>query len=123
MKLVKRADIDAPLRQPSGEIVYEMIGARPELGGAARHSVAEIVIPPGKSSLRHYHKVAEETFYILRGRARLRVDDTEFDLSPGNACLIEPSEMHQIFSVGDDDLAFLAVSSPPWVPDDSVYVT
>ena len=122
MRLVKREDIDEPLRRSSGEIVYEMIGAPADLGGTARHSVAEIVIPPGKSSPRHYHKVAEETFYILRGNARLRVDEEEFDLSPGQACLIEPFEIHQVLSVGSEELVFLAVSSPPWVPEDSVYV-
>ena len=121
MRLVKRADIEEPLQQPSGEIVYELIGAPPHLGGTASHSVAEIVIPPGKSSLCHHHNTAEETFYVLRGRARLRVDDEELELSPGQACLIEPSEVHQIFNAGTDDLVFLAVSAPPWVPEDSVY--
>jgi len=122
LKLVKRADIEEPLRQPSGEIVYELIGAPAGLGETTKHSVAEIVIPPGKSSLCHYHNVAEETFYVLRGEGRLRVDDEELDLSPGQACLIEPSEIHQVFNVGDDELVFLAVSSPPWSPEDSVYV-
>jgi mannose-6-phosphate isomerase-like protein (cupin superfamily) len=121
MRLVKRSDIEEPLRQPSGEIVYELIGASPGLGGTASHSVAEIVIPPGKSSLCHHHNVAEETFYMLRGKASLRIDDKELDLSPGQACLIEPTEVHQILNTGTDDLVFLAVSAPPWVSEDSVY--
>lgn len=122
MRLIKRADVETPIRNPLGEIIFEMIGAPAHLGGTTKHSFVEVVLPSGKSSARHYHNVSEETYYVLRGKARMVIDDREMMLEPGHACLIEPGEEHQIFAIGDEDLEFITVSAPPWIPDDSVSV-
>jgi mannose-6-phosphate isomerase-like protein (cupin superfamily) len=50
------------------------------------------------------------------------VDGQSFQLSPGQACFIQPPERHQIFNVGDGNLEFIAVCAPTWTPDDSVFV-
>jgi mannose-6-phosphate isomerase-like protein (cupin superfamily) len=66
--------------------------------------------------------LSEETFYVLKGIARMVIDGTAFQLTAGHACLIEPTEEHQIFNIGEGDLAFIAVCVPAWVLDDSVFV-
>ena len=114
--------VSQPLLSPLGERLYELVGASPASGGATRHSLAHIIVPPGKSSVAHHHLVAEETYFILKGRARMVVDDREFFLEPGQSCLIQPGEVHQIFNPGEADVEFLAVCAPAWVPGDSVYV-
>lgn len=121
MRVASKADIQDPLRSPTGEIVYELIGASGATGRAEKHSVAHIIIPPAQSSARHHHLVSEETYYILRGTARMVIDDRTFRLLPGQACFIVPGEHHQIFNDGDEDLEFIAVCAPPWMPDDSVF--
>ncbi len=111
-----------PLTSPGGEIVFELIGRAAEHGGA-RHSLAHIAIASGGASTRHYHKVTEETYYILCGVATMAIDDQIFALGPGDTCLIQPGEVHQISNPGGDDVEFLAVCAPAWAPGDSFEVS
>ena len=111
--------VTSPLTQPLGESVYELIGSSPKSGNAHLHSLAHILIPPGKSSSKHYHKISEETYYILSGQGQMIVNGKEYKLSSGQACLIHATEVHQIFNNGTVDLEFLAVCVPAWTPDDS----
>jgi mannose-6-phosphate isomerase-like protein (cupin superfamily) len=119
MHITSKNEIHDPLNTPTGEVVYEIIGTTDAKGGAVQHSVAHIVIPPGRSSLAHFHKIAEETYYILRGSALMVVEEKQFPVSPGQVVLIMPGELHRIFNTGDQDLEFLAVCAPPWSPTDS----
>lgn len=122
MRLIRKDDVKEPIENPTGERIYSMIGAPEDQGASKGHSLAYVVIPPGKSSLHHYHPVAEETYYILAGKAKMIVDGEEFPLKPGDALLIHPPEKHQIFSVGEDDLEFVVVCAPPWEPTNTVYL-
>ncbi|WP_346898985.1 cupin domain-containing protein [uncultured Roseibium sp.] len=119
MRIVKKDDITEPFVAPLGEKIYEMIGRPTEIGGTTNHSFVHVVIPPGKSSPKHYHKVSEETYYVLAGRGRIIIDGKEKIISPGDACLIMPGEIHQIFVESDENLEFLTVSAPAWVPTDT----
>jgi mannose-6-phosphate isomerase-like protein (cupin superfamily) len=121
MHLRRRSDIEEPLRKSSGETVYELIGSPAALGGTVGHSLAEIVIAPGGSSVRHHHLISEETYYILSGGGRLVIDDRTVFVRPGDAGLILPGEAHQIFNENDEELVLLAVSAPPWRSEDSVF--
>jgi mannose-6-phosphate isomerase-like protein (cupin superfamily) len=122
MRIVSKGDVKESLRSPLGEVIYELIGASEETGGTEKHSLTIVIIPPGKSSAEHYHVVSEESYYILRGTARMVIDERVFQLTPGQACLIQPQEHHQIFNSGDEDLEFIAVCAPAWTPDDSIFV-
>ena len=117
MRVVQSNEISEPLVTPSGEIISELIGVGS--GGQPNHSLARIVIPPGKSSEPHYHKVSQETYFILEGEGRMSVGGKEFNIKPGQACHIEPEEIHQIKNQREENLVFLAVCVPPWVPEDS----
>ncbi|WP_119072456.1 cupin domain-containing protein [Aggregatilinea lenta] len=103
-----------------GEIVHEMLG---KAGGETEaYSLAQIVLPPGKASLKHFHPVAEESYYILSGTGQITVDGQTATLRPGDAIAILPQQVHQIFSADDENLVFLAVCVPAWEPNNSVYV-
>ena len=119
MRIIRKDQIKEPFRSPLGELVYEMIGAPKELGGTEKHSFVHVVIPYGKSSMKHYHKISEETYYILKDRGRLVVNGKEYILKPKDSCLIDIEEVHQIFNDGEEDLEFLTVSAPAWTQDDS----
>ena len=110
-----------PIITPHGEIIYEIIGRVQGRGETEQHSLAHVVIPPGKSSKAHFHKTCEESYYILKGTASMIINAQEFGLTPGLACVIHPGEKHQIFNVGAEDLEFLAVCAPAWYPEDSFY--
>ena len=103
-----------------GEIVFELFGSA--AGHSAEHSLAQIVIPPGKGSLKHYHPEAEESYYILSGSAEMLLDGETATLRPGDNVVIRPPQVHQITNAGPDDLVLLAVCVPPWTPDNSVFL-
>ena len=119
MRVVSKDDIKNPIKAPLGELIYEMIGSSEDTGDTSKHSLAYVVIPPNFSSPAHYHKVSEETYYVLKGAGRMIIGGNEFTLSPGQACLIMPGEIHQIFNDMEGDLEFLAICAPAWTPDDS----
>jgi ethanolamine utilization protein EutQ len=108
-----------PFASDHGEIVYELMGNA--AGGSTKHSLAHIELPPGKSSLKHHHPEAEESYYILGGTGRLIIDGTTYRLTTGQAVAIKPGMVHQIFNDGPETLRFLAVCAPAWTPDNSIY--
>jgi mannose-6-phosphate isomerase-like protein (cupin superfamily) len=108
-----------PIKTETGEIIYELIGKTVRSTSGASHSLARIIIPPGKSSALHYHKVSQESYFILQGEGQMQVEGKEYTLTPGQACLIEPEEIHLITNQGEVDLVFLAICVPAWVPGDS----
>lgn len=105
---------------PHGEVVYELIGQA--AGGSQRHSLAQIVLPPGKASRKHYHPVAEESYYILSGSAEIELDGQRAALGPGDSIILPAPQVHQIRNTGESDLVLLAVCIPAWTPDNSVYL-
>ena len=118
MRVIRKENIKKSIKNPRGEEIYEMIGHSPETGETIHHSLVHVVIPPGKSSEAHYHKVSEETYYILKGVGLMILNGKPLSLQPGEACLIQPPEKHQIFNEGDGDLEFLTISAPAWTRDD-----
>jgi mannose-6-phosphate isomerase-like protein (cupin superfamily) len=122
MKLTSIDQIKSPLVTPAGEVIFELVGQGESAGEISSHSLAQIQIPPGKSSSFHYHKVSEETYFILEGQGWMSLDGREFTLNPGQAILIQPGEIHQICNQGEKELKFLAICVPAWVPEDSFEV-
>lgn len=119
MHITSREQIKNALHTPQGEIIFELVGRGENAGAVKQHSLAHIVIPPGKSSPKHYHRRSEETYYILKGIASMRVNGKAFSLSPGQTCLIEVGEVHQVKNNSEEELEFLAVCAPAWHPEDS----
>ncbi len=103
-----------------GEVVFELIGRA--AGGSHQHSLAQIVLPPGKASRRHFHPVAEESYYILSGTAEIELNGERATLAAGDSVMLPPTQVHQITNTGDTDLVLLAVCVPAWTPDNSVYL-
>jgi quercetin dioxygenase-like cupin family protein len=65
------------------------------------------VQPGGHTSLdQHAH---EHGVYILHGRARLRLENNEYELNPGDVVYIPGNEIHQFFASGQEPFGFLCV--------------
>jgi mannose-6-phosphate isomerase-like protein (cupin superfamily) len=108
-----------PVVSRHGEIVYELVGSdTPD----ARHSVAYVVIPPGKASLLHYHPEAEESYYVLKGRARIILGEEQETIIEGESVLIPSRKPHKIINAGAENLEFIAVCVPAWEPANSVFL-
>jgi len=119
MHIYSKAHVSSPMVTQHGEIIYELLG-RGFSESTERHSVAYVVLPPGKSSLLHVHPEAEESYYILKGKARIRVGEEESTITPEQIVLIPSGKPHKISNFGDDDLEFLATCVPAWESKNTV---
>lgn len=115
------ADVLVPIVTPSGESIAELVGNASPVK-SARHSIAIVTIPPGKSSVLHLHPEAEESYFVTAGRAEIRVGEETFALREGSAALIPPKAPHKITNSGNNDLVFVAVCVPAWEPTNSVWL-
>jgi mannose-6-phosphate isomerase-like protein (cupin superfamily) len=85
-------------------------------------SLAEVVIPPGSSTLEHYHKESEEIFYILEGNGNISVVGESCQINAGDTIVILPGEKHRVVNDGNKDFIFLAICSPGYRDDDQIIV-
>lgn len=82
-------------------------------------SLAEARLPAGASTDRHYHKAAEEIYYICSGSGEIEVDGERRSVGPGDAILIPPGAWHEI--IATDEIAFLCCCAPPYSHDDTYF--
>ncbi len=61
----------------------------------------------------HSHEVAENLYYILRGRGIVELDGVQHLVEPHMVIHIPPGVRHGIFNTGIEDLVFIVVASPP----------
>jgi len=120
VRLIEKNNV-SPVVSDHGEIIYELVG-RGAGEATERHSIAHVVIPPGKSSRSHYHPEAEESYYVLRGRARFVLEGEPAIIEPGQIVLIQKNKSHQITNIGVEDLEFLAFCVPAWESTNTVFL-
>ena len=88
-----------------------------------KQSLAEAIVPPGACTQPHYHRVAEEIYYVLAGQGRIRVEGEEADVAPGDGIAIPPGCVHQIWNTGAEDLVFLCCCAPAYEHSDTELVS
>lgn len=96
---------------PDGTAVRELL----RLTGG---SLAHFELAPGKTSIAVTHRTVEEIWYFLGGRGEMwrKQDDREEVVAVEvGVCITIPLGTHfQFRSFGDEPLAFLAITMPPW---------
>ena len=119
MYIAHRDQIE-PLVSDHGEVIRELAG--PSGSPLARHSLAEVVLPPGKGSLPHYHPKVEEVYYLLQGEAEMEVDGQVERVGPGDVVVIPPRATHYIRNLSDKEVILLVTCAPAWTPECEVRV-
>ena len=64
--------------------------------------LSHIALKPGRTATRHFHKDAYEVFYCIRGKILFKVAGNEVPLARGDCLVVEPGEVHEIFSVVEE---------------------
>ncbi len=82
-------------------------------------SLAEARVAAGGATQRHYHRIAEEFYFILEGRGTIEIDGETRAVSPGDAILIPPGAWHTIGA--EEALRFLCCCAPPYSHDDTYF--
>jgi mannose-6-phosphate isomerase-like protein (cupin superfamily) len=75
-------------------------------------SVIEEEMPEHTSEKLHFHKQAQQLFYILSGVAVIEVEGVHYEVKPGQSFHIKPGVVHCIFNRKDSLLRFLVISQP-----------
>ena len=76
-------------------------------------SVIKERVPPGRSEIRHFHKIAEQFFYILNGEATIEVDGAENTVKAGEGLHIPAGVPHQFKNDTKNEVIFIVTSTPP----------
>ncbi|MEM7148017.1 MAG: cupin domain-containing protein [Verrucomicrobiota bacterium] len=82
-------------------------------------SLAEATVPAGTATDRHYHRLAEEFYFILDGTGTMEIDGDSREVGSGDAILIPPGAWHQITAT--KTLRFLCCCAPPYSDEDTYF--
>lgn len=119
MRFFKKSEIK-PFQATKGEIVYQYTGRLEKNGSSKHHSLAIMTILPGCSSDPHSHKIAEESFLIIKGSGIIKIENQNFNVSAGDCIFVEPNEQHTVINTGEEPLECVLATGPAWQPNDSV---
>ncbi len=75
-------------------------------------SVIEEEMPPHTAEKMHFHKKAQQVFYIKSGIAQFELDWNEYRVGPDQAFHVKPMALHRIRNDGEEHLRFLVISQP-----------
>ena len=114
----KRLPEEPTATTPDGSAVRVLL----ELEGG---SMAHFELPPEEASIAVAHRTVEEIWYVLRGRGemwrKLGEQEEVVALEPG-VCLTLPLGTHfQFRAVGEEPLAAIGVTMPPWPGEGEAY--
>ena len=82
-------------------------------------SLAEARVAAGGATQRHFHKIAEEFYFILEGRGAIEIAGETRTVGPGDAILIPTGAWHTI--AAQEALRFLCCCAPPYAHDDTYF--
>jgi len=109
MKIVNRKKIK-PIKDACGKLQ--------ELYNSNNLSLSYSII--ADNSKPHKHKRLEEVYFIVKGKAKLRVDDKIYPIEAGDVFSIPRNEYHNIQGV-KEAIELLVVTSPKFDHKDLIY--
>ena len=100
----------------SKKFVHKPWGYEEIWANTAKYVGKILVIKPGCSLSRQYHKVKEETIYVLEGHVRVEIGDSSSGITishfdKGKVVHIAPLTIHR-FCAEDDEVKLIEVSTP-----------
>ena len=117
MEIIRREQRTAFITA-DGSSIRELAGI--PSGNAANQSLAEATVPPGGSTVAHYHRVTEEIYLFTDGSGRMRLGDEERPVRAGDCVVIAPGTPHKLWADGDQPLVLLCCCAPAYSHDDTV---
>ena len=81
------------------------------------YSLAQFTLESGKKTKLHRIK-SSEIYYILQGKAELKINDEWFELGENDSAYVPPNSKQFIKNIGTQNLRFLCIVEPAWKPED-----
>ena len=92
-----------------------------ELHHTAAQSLAEATLEPDQATERHYHRLSEEIYFVLKGSGEMEVDEKKERVRPGDAILIPAGAWHTLVNDGTSELRILCCCVPPYSDEDTFF--
>ena len=81
-------------------------------------SLAEELLPPGKSVTPHHHEVLEEIYYILSGTGVMTIGAETRTVGAGDAIYIPKHHRHTLTNTGAEPVRVVLVCGPAFYFED-----
>ncbi len=95
-------DLPALLREkPDGDVSYRQFLNVNSMHAGIYH------LKKGSTDMQTPHD-EDEMYYVLAGRAKMRIGDTEQEVNPGTLLYIKAAEEHAFFEI-EEDMALLVI--------------
>lgn len=75
-------------------------------------SIIQESMPPHTHEGLHYHSIAQQFFFILKGTATFQIEGEVFEVIENKGFHILPHQKHRIFNHTEQSLEFLVISQP-----------
>jgi mannose-6-phosphate isomerase-like protein (cupin superfamily) len=92
-----------------------------ELHHTQVQSLAAATLEPDQATERHYHRVSEEIYFVIKGSGDMEVDGEHQRIIPGDAVLIPAGAWHSLHNNGTSELRILCCCAPPYSDDDTLF--
>ena len=94
------------------ELILDHIeGENPNAGYAHTYRLKVIrqTYARGGTHHAHQHELSEQAYYVLEGKARVRLGDQTYEAGPGTVFYIPAGTEHQLWNIGDSTLVNLLI--------------
>jgi len=102
-----------------GSTIRELLGI--PTAPVRNQSLAEGTLAPGQATQRHYHRDAEEIYFVVQGTGAMEVDGARETVVVGDAILIPPGAWHELRNDTDSPLRILCCCAPPYRHEDTFF--
>ena len=110
MKVTRRKDAPTfPAPSPSKKVTKIMIDP---IMGSEHIAMGYTIYPVGEKGSPHVH-TCEETILILKGKAKISCNEEAQTIEAGDVVYVSPGEAHTLENVGELELQFIWVYTPP----------
>jgi mannose-6-phosphate isomerase-like protein (cupin superfamily) len=74
-------------------------------------------MPPGEEELLHYHRHAQQFFFILKGTASFEIEGEHTEVRAEQGFYVGPNKKHKIMNRSKQALEFILCSQPSTADD------
>ena len=113
MKIVRSADIEiipASHEKPGSPGVFKkVILQMTDFIDGRIQMINWAFLPTGKSFQAHYHEDMQEIFILIKGAARILVDNEQAEICEGDTVVVPVGSVHSMENVGKYDVEYIVV--------------
>ena len=109
MKIINRKDI---------KTIKDNCGKLQELYNSDNLSMSYSVIT--ENSKPHKNKIMEEVYFIVKGKAKLKVEEDIFPIEAGDIFSIPKNKYHNIQDI-EETIELVVITNPKFNPNDLIY--